>query len=191
MIGMLNGTLLFEGGETAYVETAGGVGYELYVHPELLAKQGEQVRLYTYLNVREQELTLFGFEARKELSMFRMLLEVDGVGPKTAFGIMIVGNNDDIHDAVVKSDVAYFQSMKGIGKKTAQKIVVELASRVNSDVDISKMQESQEDRDAIDALIALGFERTKVKEAVAKLDTTLTTEVKITQAIKELAERRT
>ena len=178
----------------------GGVGFEIFVPlsviPELPLK-GTEVELYTYLSVREDEMSLFGLPSRDALSVFKSLITVSGVGPKGALGILSVISPDDLRFAVLSSDIARISKAPGIGKKTAEKIVVELRDKFGKDdgarlvsTEIAggaALPASDPRQDTVLALIELGFNSSDAYKAVRELDPKETdTGVLLKQALKLL-----
>src|SRR3990167_8351313 len=131
MIGKLKGKLVEIYGNEGYLETASGVFYKLFLTPDIIQQHNKdaEVAFYTHLNVREDELTLFAFHSRESYTIFTLLLSVDGVGPKMAYTIISAHNPDALRAAVLASDVDFFQQVKGVGKKTAQRILVDLTDK--------------------------------------------------------------
>lgn len=191
MIGKLKGILTDIHGSEALIETSSGVSYRVYVTPGCLAlgSDGAQIDVYTYLNVREDELTLFGFETHEMYRLFTYFVAIDGVGPKTAFLIVSTSHAGDIRTAVVANDVAYFQRIKGIGKKTAQRILIDLSGRYGSEFDITAGQETQDDQDALSALQSLGFTAKDARKTLSDIDPTLPLDQRITQALQTISRR--
>lgn len=191
MIGKLKGLLTDIHGNEALFETVSGVSYRLFVTPGCLemGQSGEHIEIYTYLNVREDELTLFGFETYDMYRLFTYFVAIDGVGPKTAYLIVSTSQSDDIRTAVVSNDVAYFQRIKGIGKKTAQRILIDLSGRYGSEFDITAGQETQDDQDALSALVSLGFTAKDARKALSDIDATLPLDRRITQALQTISRR--
>ncbi len=192
MIGKLKGVLHEILGDEILIETSGGVFYKTYVTPSILQKYtlNDEVELYTYLNVREDELTLFAFESYDAHRIFNMLIGVDGVGPKMAYTIIKYAHLDGIRDAVSKSDVDYFQRIKGVGKKTAQRILVDLSGKLGEEFDMSALQENPEDEDVVDALTTLGFKRTEALRELSLVDKHLNVEEKIKQVLKNIGKSK-
>ncbi len=186
MIGKISGTLIELHGNEALIETASGVGYLVFVGPTFLEKKGEKITLYTYLNVKEDELSLFGFLLYDEYTLFKMIKSVDGVGPKTAFSIVQSSQYADIRAAIVNKDVHFFERIKGIGKKTAQKILLELSGKLGSDFELSDVEETKDDKDVVEALKALGYKVNQVREVLRDLEPTLSLEDKIRAALQKL-----
>lgn len=118
------------------VVEANGIGYNIYVPgsvPGELPSVGSEVKIYTYMNVKEDECSLFGFLTRDDLSMFKMLICVNGIGPKAALGALSNITADDLRFAVLADDVAAIKALPGIGPKTAQKIIIELKDKLKLD----------------------------------------------------------
>lgn len=164
---------------TLVVET-NGVGYEFTVSAstasELSMKDGE-VKVYCYLNVREDEMSLFGFSSAQEKEMFLKLKKVDGVGPKSAITILSGLRVEQLASAVVRGDIKLISSVKGVGKKTAERIILELKDKVDKE-----LAESGEElpvvasgkvtvnEEAVLALMTLGFTRLESETAVSKVN---------------------
>lgn len=171
-----------------------GVGYELMVSNysiENIASVGEVAKVYTYLNVREDAMTLFGFSTKHEKGIFLKLITVSGIGAKTAISILSGVNPNTLVNAILLGDLAMLGTIKGIGKKTAERIVVELKGSIGelastSDFTaISPISETQASSEALDALINMGlakFDALKIISAVAKENDT--TEMIIEKALR-------
>lgn len=157
------------------------VGYAIFVPQKLLmtAMKDQKLTLYTHTYVREDALQLFGFASPEELTLFDLLLTVSGVGPKTALAVLDRGP-DAIRRAIVSSDVEFFMTIPRLGKKNAQKIIIELKSKLGSTSDLDLTQEESGDtKQIIDALMSMGFDRKEAREAIKKLpDGTLETKIK-------------
>ena len=133
MIGFINGTLRYKG-EGYIILEAGGIGYEIYVTNSAfcnLPNIDEQVQIYTWLLVKEDEMSLFGFESMEEKNLFLQLISVSGVGAKTALQILSGVKQKDLVNAIVSEDTNLIAKVKGIGKKTAERIVLELKDKLN------------------------------------------------------------
>ena len=159
MIGKLKGTVSEIHGSEALVETSGGVFYWVFITPDMLGNFviGDPVEIYTYHSIKEDEQKLFAFQTYEALRMFTLLISVDGVGPKTGYTIVCTSAIGDIRRAIRESDVTFFQKIKGIGKKTAQRILVDISGAMGTDFDLQASQEAEVDKDALAALESLGF----------------------------------
>lgn len=169
MIAKLTGTAVERFGGELFLETNSGVTYRVFIGESMqnhfISLPKSDVSLYTYLNVKEDSLTLFGFNTHAEYRIFTMLLSVDGVGPKSAYLIVGTYSASSIRNAIADNDVYFFQQVKGIGKKTAQRIIVDLAEKIGSEADISSMN-TPEHSDVVDALVSLGFRRKDAQKAI-------------------------
>ncbi len=189
MIGKLKGKLVEVDGNVGLIETSGGVFYQVFLPPSLIALPPtpynlQPIELYTYLQVRDDALVLFGFETKKHHDFFKLLLTVSGVGPKTAFNVISLVPLDSLVKFVTSNDVDGFK-VPGLGRKTAMKIILELSSKLKSDFDMSKMILSDDDQTAVSALVSLGYKSFDAKKIVSKLPKNLTVEEKIKEALKK------
>jgi Holliday junction DNA helicase RuvA len=183
MIAFLRGKVLTTTAETVILDV-NGVGYEAYCTGSVFRKitVGAVAELYTYLQVKEDGITLFGFDTPKEKELFLKLISVSGVGPKLGISILAALSADDFAFAVATADVKRLSAVKGLGKKTAEKIVLELHGKISaaevlgasgespmSVVDNgSTVRLSAVDEEAVSALMGLGFTRTESTQAVKK-----------------------
>lgn len=136
--------------------------------------QGEEIKIYTYLHVKEDAMQLFGFLSKNELEMFKKLISVSGVGPKGGLAILSALPENNLQMAIISGDAKAISKAQGIGAKTAQRIIIELKDKIDleemlevSSEDISSDNSIQSD--AIDALIALGYSKTESFNAVKKI----------------------
>ena len=153
MIATVRGTVSGRGADHVIVE-AGGVGYKVFVprHPS-----GDAVLLHTHHVVREDAQLLYGFESREELALFELLISVSGVGPKAALAILSVSRPADVASAIASGDVAMLAKAPGVGKKTAERLIVDLRSKMGR-VDLGLEGPDPADADeAMTALRALGY----------------------------------
>jgi Holliday junction DNA helicase RuvA len=191
MIGKIKGILSHVEGNKGLIDTISGVSYEVFLTPQCLTRGvGQEIEVITYLQVREDNLTLFGFEDRVKYRFFTMLLSVDGVGPKSAFTIISHTEPSEMMQAVSQSNVDYFSSVPGVGKKTAQKIVLELSHKIDGEFEFSSLSVSSDDALAFDALTALGFMRKEIQEALSKTDKSLPVEERVKSAIQLLTRKK-
>ncbi|MBI5728562.1 MAG: Holliday junction branch migration protein RuvA [Candidatus Magasanikbacteria bacterium] len=175
MISFLVGTVTGKDHNRVVLQTAGGVGYAVAMTPLEAAKLPlhEEARLYTYLKVSDSDLQLYGFRAADERSFFSLLLTVSGVGPKTAMNVLALGSIDDIQSAIARGDIKYLTAVQGLGKKIAERLVVELKSKVQSQkskVDLNSGSNATTLGEVIDALESLGYGREEAKATVITLD---------------------
>ncbi len=174
MISSLYGTIE-DGREEYVVINVGNVGYRVFVSREtrnVLPEAGNPVKLYTYLYVRENELDLYGFSSQDELDMFELLIGISGIGPKGALSVLSVASPKDLRIAILSENDKLLIKVSGIGKKTAQKIILELKGKVEDweagEKEIAPEELSQR-HDAIDALVALGYTARDAREALSQV----------------------
>lgn len=177
MISSLSGKISKIWGNNCEVEV-NGVGYLLFVGKNFLKKHsdGEEIKLATYMAVSENDISLFGFEDWDEVNLFKMLISVSGVGPKTAAQILGETESLQIIKAIGDANVDFFQKLKGIGKKTAQRIIIDLKSKIGGlgELDLNK-EDSKMDDDLSLSLKQLGFDKKEIEKVVAKLPKEITT----------------
>lgn len=171
MIRMVRGSVVARGKDYLVIDV-GGVGYKVFV-PEPVALEAEmngELTLHTYLQVREDALNLFGFTDVEELAMFELLIGVNGVGPKVALATLGVLNPDMLRSAVASEEPAMIARVPGVGKRTAEKIVLELRDKVKHVSGIQSIAFATDvDSEVIDALISLGYSVVEAQRAVQKL----------------------
>ncbi len=199
MISYLRGTLAaFE--EDKVVIDVGGVGYGVYMSGQAMSRLpgvGNEVKIHTYLNVKEDAMQLYGFLSRDDLTVFKLLIGVNGIGPKGGLGILSALSPDDLRFAVLANDVKAICAAPGIGKKTAEKLILELRDKMKledaldhiaSDTEALAGTEShgQIQSEAVQALVALGYGSTEALRAVKKVEVEESTEVEdvLKQALK-------
>ncbi len=192
MIGKLKGTLAEINGNVGLIETRGGVFYQIYLTPGLISKNksGTLVELYTYLQVREDALVLFGFSTKIEHDFFKLLLTVPGVGPKTAYNVISFSTVNDASSAVKNNDSNYFTKIPGLGKKTALKIMLELSHKLEHEFKLEKTYLSEEDKTVIDALVSLGFKATEARQVISKIPKNLSLEDKIKESLRFVSQKK-
>ncbi len=170
----------------------GGVGYLVAATPSAIRKADgvEEVVVETYLHVREDALQLYGFAERAERELFIQLLSVVGVGPKVALAIVSGSPADELRRAIVREDTARFQAIPGIGKKTAERIVLELKEKLAASVSIAPVGSSGDVDDHVvarDALVELGYSLTDAERALSQTDSSATPEERVRQALRKAA----
>lgn len=150
------------------VET-GGIGYGVHValNAAIDADVGSELSLYTYHAVRENSVDLYGFPTHTDRAMFEHLIELPGIGPKTAINIMSRADTTLLRESALSGDAAYLSKLSGIGKKSAEKIVAGLADRLDASEHLT--EGGSEHNDVIDALIALGYSEREVRTAIQSL----------------------
>ena len=149
-----------------------------------------KIEIYTYLKVKEDNLTLYGFEDKKQQRIFEMLIHVSGIGPKSAFTIISHKDSDELSHAILTNNVEFLSDIPGIGKKSAHKILLELSPKMGKELDITSLLLSADDSTVIDALASLGFDRQAGRTALSKLDKNISVGDKIRKAIKIMTNRK-
>jgi Holliday junction DNA helicase RuvA len=191
MIAMLSGVIVEKLGELVVLDVS-GVGYGLLVTTEDYGKLtlNESTKLYIYEHIRENSHDLFGFSGRDTKELFELLLTVNGVGPKMALAVLSIGNGNDVRTAVAGGDVKYIQQASGVGKRVAERIVVDLKDKVGlPGIDLKGAGLLQTDGilrqdEAIEALVALGYSPQDAARSLASIDAELPTEDRVKQALK-------
>ena len=193
----LNGTVAEIGPNLAVID-CGGVGYACATTNYTLAqlKRGERAKLFTYLHVREEIFDLYGFSSQAELNSFKMLIGVSGVGPKAALAILSSGTPDQLALSIVTGDEKALTGVPGIGKKIAQRIILELKDRLakeQSSFDVrggsvTPIQSGGKVQEAASALAVLGYSSQEISAALKGVDTALPVEEIIRQTLKKMVK---
>lgn len=195
MIGSIKGKIILKTDKFIIVETA-GVGYKINISPDTFSKlsaprkssgqNNTEMLFWIHTHVREDILDLYGFLNREELEFFEMLINVSGIGPKGALGILGIASIETLKKAIGTGDTAYLTKISGIGRKTAEKIVIELRDKMET----SKTGTSlQGELDALEALKSLGYSQGEAREALKKVSSETDTNTKIREALKILANK--
>ena len=168
------------------------IGYNIHIAPGMLPKfpaVGQMARIYTYTSVREDAFWLYGFTSKDELSLFKLLITVSGIGPKAAMGILSVMDVDTIRLAVISQDAKMIAKAPGVGAKSASRIVLELKDKIKPEDVIGKPVDDEEDsvigtlrQEATEALVALGYTVSDAYKVLQKLD--ITEETRVEDVIK-------
>ena len=168
-----------------------GVGYEINVATSDFeaATLGDEVKFYTYHHIREQAQELFGFSSLAGKKLFEMLITVQGVGPKAALAILSLGDAEMVRNAIANSDSGYLAKASGVGKKTAERVVVDLSDKVGMPVVYRKdgapvQTELNTSDEALEALIALGYTLNDATRALEGVDVGLSTSERVREALK-------
>ena len=190
MIGRITGTLLGIEQQTALVDV-GGVGYEIECPISTLCELptvGETVTLLTHFVVREDAQLLFGFLTHHDRESFRILIKISGVGPKLAIGVLSGLSGEELAAAVERDDVATLTRLPGVGKKTAERLLVELRGRITSTGHTQSLVGSSPIEEAVLGLIALGYKETEARKAINALpkDPEATPETLIRSSLKQM-----
>ncbi len=191
MIAHIRGEVAEKFAGSVIVDVA-GVGYEIAVplgdYDTLTL--GDSIKLYTYHHVREQAEELFGFSTLAAKKIFELLITVQGVGPKAALAILSLGASEQIRNAIANSDSAYITKASGVGKKTAERVVVDLADKVGLPTHYGRKDDPVQTEldtsdEALEALMALGYTLADAIKALEKVDMKLPTNQRITEALRQ------
>jgi Holliday junction DNA helicase RuvA len=165
-----------------------GVGYLVQATPSVLRRTGDELTVETYLHVREDALQLYGFGSGEERDLFVHLLSVNGVGPKVALAIVSGSTPAELRRAIALEDTARFEAIPGIGKKTAQRVVLELKEKLASAADVPEIRSAgQSELVARDALVGLGYSLAEAERALASVDPELPPEERVRLALRSAA----
>lgn len=178
--------------EDRIIVDVGGIGYGIFMSVQSMSSLppvGSEVRIYTYLNVKEDAMQLFGFLTRDDLSVFKLLIGVNGIGPKGGQAVLSVLSPDDLRFAVLSNDVKAISASPGIGKKTAEKVILELKDKLSLEDALDHAVSGQSDNhsvqngggevqsEAVQALVALGYGSTEALKAVKQIEISEDTDV--------------
>lgn len=182
MISYIRGELVAVEEEKAVIDV-GGVGYGIFMPAQSMGKLPplhEEVRLHTYLHVKEDAMQLYGFLTRDDLKVFKLVIGVSGIGPKGELNILSNLSADDLRFAVLSNDVKAISAAQGIGKKTAEKLIIELKDKLSMDDVLEHMVQEEEvavtgqnsgvQAEAVQALVALGYGNTESLRAVRRVE---------------------
>lgn len=198
MYAYIKGSLEIKSQNYVVVETM-GVGYKIFMSETAIDKLGEigqTVKVYTYLRVREDDMSLYGFNTNEELRMFELLLSVSGVGAKTAISMLSNITPSSFALAVITNDVAKIKALPGIGPKGAQRIILELKDKIKTEEAVSEDKnisiadvviDNEKVTEAISALQVLGYNKKEIEKAISKVDNSLSVEEIIKIGLKNLA----
>ncbi len=197
MFEYIKGTLQYKGTDYCVIDV-NGVGFRIfasYITISNIGNIGDAVTLYTHMNVKEDELSLFGFKTREELSVFNMLIGVSGVGPKMGVAILTAMSPSEFSLAVATGDFKAISKSKGVGPKLAQRIVLELKDKISKDIkaeaqvaeaDFEPVETGYISNDAVSALMVLGYTSKEASKLVSKVyKDGMTLEETVKQALKQ------
>jgi Holliday junction DNA helicase RuvA len=166
MIAYLSGKIIYKLNDSIIL-LVNGVGYQVYISVELYSKikEGENLELFIYSHIKEDCFDLLGFKTKEELMLFKMLLSVSGVGPKTA--LLVIGKGvEQINNAILKADVGFFSQIPRLGLKNSQKIIIELKNKLGGMADLDLSSETKESIEVVEALQSMGYTK---KQAIDSL----------------------
>jgi len=171
---------------------ANGIGYRVFVGPDVLrkAKKEETIKLWTHLYVREDSMELYGFSEYAELDFFEILIQISGIGPKSALGVLSVAPLDTLKRAIASGETSYLTQVSGIGKKIAEKIILELKDKLGK-IGFGAEENIflKEEEDVLRALRTLGYSYSEAREAIKQLPSNITgTQERVKEALKILSK---
>ena len=158
--------------EKFFTVNVAGVGYKIFSHANILLKipkVGSDVKIWTHLYAREDTLDLYGFIDKDELEFFETLISISGIGPKSALGILEVAPVMSLKQAIVSEDETFFTKVSGVGKKTAERLILELKNKLAKKIVPVKGSDSAEMAEAMDALVSLGYRERDVRKVLQEI----------------------
>lgn len=193
MIATLEGMLEYRGVDSVIINV-GGIGFQVHVPGSTLSQLGaikDKVSLYTHLHLREDNVSLYGFASEEELALFKNLISVSGIGPKTALALLSALNPEQLAMAITGGNVDIISQVPGIGRKMASRLVVELKGKLEREWKGALLPLAAEDADAIAALTNLGYSLREATQAVSNLPDSpeLRLEEKVKMALQQLAPK--
>ncbi len=159
-----------------------GIGYLIYTSNPYSFELNQNYKIYTYQNVKEDDISLYGFKTKEEKSLFLKLIDVKGLGPKMALPIIATGSIDEIIDAIEKENISYLKKFPKIGDKVARQIILDLKGKLVS----SNNLEVVKNEELTEALVALGYKKQDINKIISKVDINLRIEDQIKEALKLL-----
>jgi len=187
MIALLQGQVVKKDTDSLVLFNS-GVGYRIFSTEAQVnnLKLEDEVQLWIHENIKEDRHDLFGFADVAELELFEKLLSVNGAGPKAALAVLNIGNISELKTALINSDAKYIQQASGVGKKLAERLILELSGRLSDTAleNTSSGPKLDEDDEAYQALVALGYSPKDASKALEKVDKSLSTEDRIKQALR-------
>lgn len=191
MIARIEGIIVHVADKFIIVDVS-GVGYKLYITTDALASSilGDHASFWVHTAVRENSIDLYGFKSVNELSFFELLLDVSGIGPRSALAILAIAPIDTLKRAIATGDTGYLNKVSGIGKKTAEKIIIELRDKLADYKNNDTPGLLRDESDIIEALKSLGYSQNEARDALKKVPpTTLGTNARIKEALQVLGKR--
>jgi Holliday junction DNA helicase RuvA len=193
MLYSISGKLIFRGENFLAVE-AGGIGFKVFASERTIRRAGAvggATKLFTHFHVREDAMELYGFLSEDELSFFELLISVSGVGPKSALSIIDVASLEELSAAIHEGRPDLLTKASGIGRKTAERIIVELRNKVQSSRAGAVVEKMDTDADLVEALSSLGYRREEAREALAKVSAEVAgVEARLKEALRILSGKR-
>ncbi|HZJ40653.1 MAG TPA: Holliday junction branch migration protein RuvA [Candidatus Saccharimonadales bacterium] len=188
MISYLRGTIISKS-SNYFILDVHDIGYAIFASDNFLneIKMGESLEVFTHHHVREEAADLYGFKNLEELELFELLLGVSGVGPKSALGVLAMASADDVKESIIRGDAELLTKVSGIGRKTAERLVLELKNKILKIAASSKLGTGMSlvSSDELDALMSLGYSLSEARAALGSVDSELKdTGERVKQALK-------
>ena len=193
MIATLKGTVEYRGADSVIINVS-GIGFWVYVPGSTLSQLGaidDEVSLYTHLQLREDNVSLYGFASEEELALFRNLISVSGIGPKAALSLLSALNPEQLVIAITSANIDVISQVPGIGRKMANRIVIDLKSKLEREWKEAALPLAAENADVVAALTSLGYSLREATQAASSLanSSELNLEEKVKQALQQLATK--
>ena len=183
MIGYLEGQVKYAS-QGKIILQMGGIGFSVYIPTNLNFLEKQKTSLYIHTHLREDNLSLYGFSSPTDLDLFELLITVSGVGPKIALAMLSSTSAEKITKAISESNLGFFSSISGVGKKTAQKIILDLKSKIGKgDVNMSNLEGNSE---LVESLVSLGFQNKEISAVYSQIDSDLPLGAQVKSALKLL-----
>jgi Holliday junction DNA helicase RuvA len=193
MLYSISGRLVFRGENFVALE-AGGIGFKVFASERTIRRAGKvggEAKLFTHFHIREDAMELYGFLSEDELSFFELLISVSGVGPKSALSIIDIGALEELSAAIQEGRPDLLTKASGIGRKTAERIIIELRNKVRSSRAGAVVEKMETDADLIEALSNLGSRLEEARAALAKVPPAIVgVEERLRAALNELAKKK-
>lgn len=199
MIRYIEGEYFYYSKGAVVIKTDSGLSFRIFVADSskvLLIPEGERIQLFTHLVVKEDEMSLYGFDDRESLELFEQFITVNGIGPKAAMNIMCLATPDELKKYIKSKDASFITRANGVGKKTADRLILELADKIEiiendfkerADSSVKRFSDNEDKKNAITALTTLGYSKKESEEAVLSIeDNNLSVEDYIKSALKYL-----
>lgn len=192
MIAHLKGKIAYARGSYVVVDV-NNVGYKVhlsaYTFGKVAGKTGRETDIYVHTHVREDTLALYGFLVEEELEMFELLLSISGIGPKAALGILSIATPRTIQTAILNEDPSILTKVSGIGKKTADRVILELKNKV-ADMPDSQKEKVTSDADALEALVSMGYTISEARDALKSVSADIKdVGARIREALRNMGKR--
>jgi holliday junction DNA helicase RuvA len=189
MIGSLTGNAVHRTEKYVIIDVS-GVGYKVYATQDTMeyASSTPEVFLFVHTVVREDVFELYGFRDENSLTLFERLISISGIGPRSALGVLAVASVETLRSAIIAGDISYLTKVSGIGKKIAEKIILELRDSIGKNIQIENSI-AKDDADVVEALESLGFSNAQARAALQNTSKeTVGTDNKIKEALRQLAK---